>query len=62
MPVKENAQNIFLRRKKIQHFQDVVAGGPVDFRDDFSDAVRQFASFDLSPTHVPSEIRFTLAH
>ena len=56
MPVKRNAQHIFLRRKKIQHFQDVVAGCPVDFRDESSDAVRQFAFLDLSPVGVPGEI------
>ena len=62
LPVKANAQNAFLRRKKIQHFQDVVASRAVDFSDEPSDAVRQFAFLDLSPTRIPGEICFTLAH
>jgi hypothetical protein len=59
LPVKANAQNAFLRRKKIQHFQDVVAGCAVDFSNESSNAVRQFASLDLSPVVVPGEICFT---
>ena len=62
LAVKRNAQHIFLTRKKIQHFQDVVAGGPVDFRNEFSNAVRQFTFLDLSPVGVPGEIRFRFTH
>jgi hypothetical protein len=62
LPVKANAQNAFLTRKKIQHFQDVVASSPVDFSDESSNAVRQFAFLDLSPIRIPGEIRFTFTH
>jgi hypothetical protein len=51
-PLKGNAQNIFLRRKKINHSQDAVSGCPVNFNDEFSDALHQLAILDLSPVAV----------
>ena len=55
-PLKGNAQNTPLRRKKIHHFQNAVAGCPVNFNDESSDALHQFAILDLFPVGVPGEI------
>ena len=58
LPVKGNAHDVLLRWEEFHHFQDVVPGFPVDFRDQPSNPLGQLGCFNLFPVGSPGNILF----
>ena len=59
---KGHAQNVFLRRQKFHHLQNVIPCRAVDFRDESSDAFRDLAFLNFMPVRTPCKILFSLTH